>query len=598
MALALTVALTAPGLAQEIADGPAGLYPLKARISPWPPVPGKCRLSVDVGQPKEGRSDLATLKMALLMDMPATKMRPLMGRLPRTRVGHYEGDVVLPMKGTWRIQFLLDTPAGEFRVLSLVQVGPGKPGVALPTIDENCGPEALVDPTLKVTCSPNPPRVGENHLVIQIPPDQKVTNVTVGLDMAGMPMLLAPQPAQARGAGRYEADVKLPMSGVWQLRVDLDGRVPPPVLLNVNAAERRPVSQPLLWLTLAAALPFGLGTALRRKPLAPMVTGLALAVSTFAAGAVIERYWPPLEDMDMSAAAPEMNAATPVLQATVQKVPLSIYKTYPARVRAAHEEILAGSGVVWELAEPDVAVKRGEFLGRVGSTRLRAPSNGVVTRRLAEPGQSLAAPSPVLGFARIDTVLVRADIPSLDRFLIRRGQSVDVLDGEMATSGVISAVSALSQGKHFWVEARIKNEVPAIAAMGHSGNQLPLPKPGDDGGRPGSLPIGGEVLMRCLVDLLAPTLCVPKESIFESEGRPMVMVVSPIAGQQLAFRRAVVIGQANDTHQEILSGLKEGETVVALAQEPLPDGTLVTAASWGEGSYRDLMIPEDFSHGP
>lgn len=597
MALALTAALAAPGLAQEIADGPAGLYPLKARISPWPPVPGKCRLSVDVGQPKEGRSDLPSLKMALLMDMPATKMRPLMAKLPRTRVGHYEGEVVLPMKGSWRIQFLLDTPAGEFRVVSLVQVGSGKPGAPLPTIDENCGPEALIDPSLKVTCSPNPPRVGENHLVIQIPPDQKVANVTVGLDMAGMPMLLAPQPAEARGGGRYEADVKLPMSGVWQLRVDLDGRVPAPVLLNVNPAERRPVSRPLLWLTLAAALPIGLGAALRKKPLAPLVTGLAVAVSTFGAGAVIERYWPPLEEMDMSSEAHEMNSATPVLQATVQKVPLSIYKTYSAQVRPAHEQILAGSGVVWELAQTDVAVNKGDFLGRVGNATLRAPAKGVVTRRLAEPGQTVSG-APVLGFARIDTVLVRADIPSLDRFLVRRGQAVDVLDGEMATSGVITAVSALSQGKHFWVEARVKNEVPAIAAMGHSGNQLPLPKPGDDGGRPGSLPIGGEVLMRCLVDLLAPTLCVPKEAIFESEGRSMVMVVSPVAGQQLAFRRVVVAGQANDTHREILSGLKEGETVVALAQEPLPDGTLVTAASWGEGSYRDLMIPEDFSHGP
>ncbi len=143
MALALTVALTAPGLAQEIADGPAGLYPLKARISPWPPVPGKCRLSVDVGQPKEGRSDLATLKMALLMDMPATKMRPLMGRLPRTRVGHYEGDVVLPMKGTWRIQFLLDTPAGEFRVLSLVRLDPASPGLPCPPLTRTAARKLL-----------------------------------------------------------------------------------------------------------------------------------------------------------------------------------------------------------------------------------------------------------------------------------------------------------------------------------------------------------------------------------------------------------------------------------------------------------------------
>ena len=123
-------------------------------------------------------------------------------------------------------------------------------------------------------------------------------------------------------------------------------------------------------------------------------------------------------------------------------------------------------------------------------------------------------------------------------------------------------------------------------------------KPGDDGGRPGTLPVGGSVLLRCLVDLQAPTLSVPKEAVFESAGRKMVMVVSPVAGQQLAFRRVVTVGLSNETHSEILSGLREGEMVVALAQEPLPDGTLVTAASWGVGSYRDLMIPEDSAHAP
>mgnify|MGYP003585188952 CR=1 FL=1 len=597
-ALALTLVLSYAGWAQEIADGPAGLYPLKARMSPWPPVPGKCHLSVDVGPPKEGRSDLPNLKLSLLMDMPATRMRALTAKLESTRPGHYEGDVVLPMKGNWRIQFLLATPTGEFRVLTRVQIGPGKGPAPLPSLDENCGPDALLDPNLKVSYSPNPLRVGVNHLTIQIPPDQKVAKMMVGLDMAGMPMALPPQPAQAKGSGRYEAEVRLPMSGVWQLRVDLDGRVPPPILLNVNAAERRSISTPLLWLTLAGSLPLGLAFALRRKPLSPLVTGLALAVSTFGAGSVIERYWPPLEEMDMSSEAPEMHAATPVLQATVQKLPLSIYRSYPGIVRPDAEEILAGSGVVWELAAQDVAVKKGQLLARVGTTRLRAPADGVVVRRLAEPGQKLESPSPLLAFARIQKVLVRADIPSADRFLVRRGQAVDVLDGETSVRGKITAVSAVSQGSQYWVEASVKNDAQAVPAMGHSGSLLALPRPGDDEGRPGKLPVGQKVIMRCLVDLLPASLCVPKEAVFESDGRSMVMVVTSIAGQQLAFRRVVSLGQSNDTHREVVTGLQEGETVVALAQEPLPDGTLVTPASWGVGSYRDLMIPEDLSHGP
>ncbi len=597
--LVLALWLSTGGWAQEIADGPAGLYPLKARMSPWPPVPGKCHLSVDVGPPKEGRNELPALQLSLLMDMPATRMRALTARLSPTGLGHFEGDVVLPMKGTWRIQFLLATPStGEFRVFSRVQIGPGKGPSPLPGLAENCGPDALLDPNLKVSYSPNPPRVGDNHLTIQIPPDRKVTKMMLGLDMAGMPMALPPQAAEAKGSGRYEADVRLPMSGVWQLRVDMDGRVPPPVLLNVNVAERRPISTPLLWLTLAGALPLGLGFALRKKPLSSLATGLALAVSTFGAGTVIERYWPPLDTMDMSSQAPEMNSATPVLQASVQKAPFAIYRTYPAVVRPEREEILAGSGVVWELASQEVAVKKGEMLARVGSTVLRAPADVVVTRHLAEAGQKLESSSPLLAVASIKKVLVHADIPNADRFLVRRGQNVDILDGETSARGKITAVSALSQGSQYWVEASVNNAEPAVPAVSHSGSLLPLPRADDDGGRPGKLPVGEKVLMRCLVELLPPSLCVPKEAVFESDGRSMVMVVNSVAGQQLAFRRVVTLGKLNDTHREVLSGLQEGDTVVALAQEPLPDGTLVTSASWGVGSYRDLMIPEDLSSHP
>ncbi|MBN9415448.1 MAG: HlyD family efflux transporter periplasmic adaptor subunit [Candidatus Eremiobacteraeota bacterium] len=595
---ALLAWLAVPGLAQEIADAPAGLYPLKARLSPWPPVPGKCRLSVDVSPPKEGPSELANLKMSLLMDMPATKMRPLMARLTRTRVGHYEGEVVLPMKGSWRIQFLLATRTGEFRVVSLVQIGPGKPGAPLPPIDPNCGPGELVDPNLKVVCSPNPPRVGENHLTIQIPPEQKVEKLMVGLDMAGMPMLVSPQAARSKGSGRYEADVDLPMSGVWQLRVDLDGRVPPPVLLNVNPAERRPINRPLLWLTLAAGIPLGVGLVLRKRPLAPLLAGVSLAATTFSAGAVLERYWPPLSEMEMGPGAPEMNAPTPVLLATVQKVPLSVYKTYPALVRPDGETVLFGGGVVREIAQADTAVRKGALLARVGSSRLLAPSDGVLIRQLAEVGQTLEPGAPVLAFSPIARVRVRAEIPNADRFLVQRGQAVDILEESGSLPGLLTTVSALSQGDHYWVEALIDNKGKAEQVAGHDGRLLALPKPADDGGRPGKLPIGQKVLMRCLVNLLPSALCIPKEAVFQSEGRSMVMVVSPVAGQQLSFRRAVTTGISSDTHTQILDGLKEGEMVVALAQEPLSDGTLVTAASWGVGSYRDLMIPEDAAHSP
>lgn len=598
--LALLLAASAPAQ-EEIANGPAGNYPLRARITPWPARLGRCHLAVDVDNPKEGKSALATLKLRAMLDMPSTpKMKPILTEIPQKGLGHYEGDVVLTMRGRWRIQFMLATPTGEYRVISMVQVGKAAPDAASlarsESQEELCGPDGLVDPSVRVTCQPNPPQVGNNRLLIQLPKEDNYEKVMVGADMAGMPMSLPPQEAIKKTDGRYEAELNLPMSGVWQVRLDLDGFVPPPKLLNVNPAERRPLSRPLLLLSLAAALPLGAGFALRRRPLAPLVTGLSLAASTFAAGAVIERYWPAEAPMDMSASMPEMSAPTPVLQTRLARLPLSIYKKFPARVEPLRETLVYGQGPVWDLLDEGLSVKAGQPLGRVGSATLRAPFDGVVTRRLAQLGQSLAPESPVLALADVRQVKVRGNVPIGEVFRVRRGQPVDVIDTELQIRTVITNVSATTQGNQYWVEATVKNLGRPLPRGSHLGGTLPLPRPGDDGGRPGVLALGANVTLRCLVEQTPPVVQVPRQAVVERDGGQFVMVVTSVAGQQIVNRRSVTLGQSNDTHFEVVAGLDEGETVVAVAQDFLPEGSAVTAATWGVGSYRDLLVPVDSSH--
>lgn len=595
---------TAAVAQEEIANESAGNYPMRAKISPWPARPGKCHLTVDLDNPKEGPSALATLKVRVQLDMPGTpKMKSIMAEIPQTKMGHYEGDVVVNMPGRWRVQFMVATPTGEYRVISIIQVGKASPDAAsaarsVGVVDDACGPDGLTDSSVRVTWYPDPPQVGDNRLFIQVPKEGNFEKIMVGADMAGMPMAIPPQEATKKSDGRYEAELNLPMSGVWQVRLDLDGRVPPPTLLNVNPTERRPLSQPLLWLTLAAAVPLAIGFALRKQPMAPLFTALTLAVSTFSAGAVIERLWPVEASMDMSAPMPEMTAPTPVLQAVVQRLPLAIYKQYPARVEAVKETVLAGQGPVWELIDEGVSVKAGQKLARVGSTWVRAPMAGVVTRRLASLGQVLEANSPVLAVADVTRVRVRGSVPVTEVFNVRRGQPVDILEANSVLQAKITGVSATTQGDDYWIEATVVNIGRPIPRNSHLGGKLPIPKPGDDGGRPGRLALGAKVSMRCRVEETDPVLVVPKTAVVESEGQRYVMVVSSVAGQQLAHRRTVYTGLANDSHIEIASGLEEGETVVAVAEEFLPEGSPVTAASWGVGSYRDLMMPSDGYHNP
>lgn len=593
----LCLALQGPLAAQPATGGEfsdrAGLYPIHCQVSPWPPKIGKSHVVVRVDKAVEG-PDTPPAAMSLLLDMPGSaRMQGIPFPLKVTSPGCFEGDFTFSMKGQWRIQYLLQTPSGEFRVVSLVNVGVS---AGSPVSEQLCGPEAgNGDLPFQWRCLPDPPRLGSNQLEFTFR-EKRPRKLRVAFDMAGMPMVIPPQEVFVSKSGAYRLEVDLPMPGLWQMRVDLDGNVPPPMLLQVDEAPPRPIHDGLLVAVALVGLPLGLVWAIRRRPLGGWWTGMMVLTTTFLAGRTLEHYWPPAH-AEMSQQS-FTRVPIPVLEARVQKLPLEVVETFEGQILPSQEQVLLSpsAGRVSNLRSGGRSFRAGQQLLQVGQMSLKLRESGILLKPLVEAGQQVQAGQPLLSWAPLSPVRVRFDYPVTFRHALQSGLRVEVQEGESSARGEVQSYSARADKDVLWAEASLVNLAPAggVMAMGRS-----LPRPPSPTADPqGLFALGQKVQVRCILEQLPPVICIPKTAIEPVEGGSQVYVIESVAGQRVVHPRRVTLGVATATHQEVISGLREGESVVAQTQEALQDGTLVVAASWGVGSYRELLVPVDAGHLP
>lgn len=92
-------------------------------------------------------------------------------------------------------------------------------------------------------------------------------------------------------------------------------------------------------------------------------------------------------------------------------------------------------------AQVEVASKRlDQARTRLGYCRLAAPVNGVVARRLADPGDLATPGKPLLEIVRQDKVRVRASVPPESLTELAVGQTVTVSLGELTIDAAVSRV--------------------------------------------------------------------------------------------------------------------------------------------------------------
>ncbi len=185
-------------------------------------------------------------------------------------------------------------------------------------------------------------------------------------------------------------------------------------------------------------------------------------------------------------------------------------------------------------------------------TKIKAPISGVITSRLVDLGNYVNTNNVVANIVDISKLKVKLNVAEKDAFKLKPGDEVevttDVYPGQ-TFKGKIEYISAKGDELHTYpVEISLLNS-----------KQFPL-KAG----------MFGRVSFTSIQK--SESVVIPREALVGSIKDARVFTVE----NGIAKLKKVVIGSTYNSHLEVLSGLKEGETVVVNGQNNLQDNDNVT----------------------
>lgn len=206
-------------------------------------------------------------------------------------------------------------------------------------------------------------------------------------------------------------------------------------------------------------------------------------------------------------------------------------------LRAARTQALARQNTA--RAALDAAQLRRDF------AQLRAPDDGIISRRLVQPGQVVAAGTELLRLIRDGRLEWRAELG----------------DAELARVSVGDPVALTGPGGAR-VEGRIRAVSPGVDAETRTGTvYVDLP-------RPDGLQVGAYVEGRILTGA-ANALTVPTAAVVQRDGNSYVFTVD---AKGIARRLRVRTGTSAAGHVEIVDGLRPGTPVIVRGAGFVGDG--------------------------
>lgn len=221
-----------------------------------------------------------------------------------------------------------------------------------------------------------------------------------------------------------------------------------------------------------------------------------------------------------------------------------------SRQLISHAELdQLGAAVVQAQARVNTtAAQRDAARLRLDYATLRAPDDGVISRRDVQPGQVVMAGDEMLRLIRQGRLEWRAALAEADLVAVQPGMAASLTaPGGAVVRGSVRAVS------------------PSLDPATRTGTvYVDLPQPG--GLRAGMFAQG----FIHLGD--TPGLSVPLSSVVRRDGYAYVFVVDP---QQRVAQRRIEVGRVSGERIEILDGVAEGERVVGRGAAFLSDGDRV-----------------------
>jgi membrane fusion protein (multidrug efflux system) len=208
-----------------------------------------------------------------------------------------------------------------------------------------------------------------------------------------------------------------------------------------------------------------------------------------------------------------------------------------------------------EQARASVRLSRHTFK----QTVVRAPFAGTIVTRHVDEGNFASSSTPLFHLADLRVLELPLHLPEKDAATVEVGSDVEIelVDGTIFTAKIerrAPVVDPLTGTVKFTIRTR-------KAAAPGKGTKLEITTP------PGAAP-GAFARAKVLVDAREAAPSLPREAVFQLEGKPHVFVVA----DGKAHRREVKLGLEGGERVEILAGLAPDEPVVAEGNAGITEG--------------------------
>jgi membrane fusion protein, multidrug efflux system len=184
--------------------------------------------------------------------------------------------------------------------------------------------------------------------------------------------------------------------------------------------------------------------------------------------------------------------------------------------------------------------------------QIKAPFNGILTKRYIENGAYLAPRTPVFDIVEISKMKLITRLTETEVEKVRKNQtvniSVDAFPGIIYEGHVDNIVVKADPSRLYQVEIEVKNQ---------TGNIL---KPG----MYGTVKFSGDSRLKELV--------IPRKALENSIMSPEVFLVK---GDSV-IKQSIIVSSLNDKYVVVKSGIKEGDVIVTSGQINLVNGSKIS----------------------
>ncbi len=196
-------------------------------------------------------------------------------------------------------------------------------------------------------------------------------------------------------------------------------------------------------------------------------------------------------------------------------------------------------------------------------TEIRAPINGTVSERFIKVGNTIEVSAPTFQVTSLEPLISYLHVPEREYRRIESGQSASIQVDAIAGSDFPATVARVSpvvdpETGTFKITIEVTDPSQRL-------------KPGMFG------------RINIVYDIHANALQVPRSAIVDEAGTTTVFVI----GDDVAHRRTVVTGYAQNGFVEITDGLSDGENIVTVGQAGLKEGAKVSVLSAGADSENE-----------